>query len=120
MKMLLEIRDLKFATPATVSRGGVIYIYDTDGWQWRSYVEAWIANSKIHEQMKKGNIPQDKQNDAINQLKSFLLVKYMPKMLETFKKSFKRPFPIADIALVTTTCQIFDAIFEGHDVDRLN
>ena len=26
MRMLLEIRDLRFATPATVSRGGVIYI----------------------------------------------------------------------------------------------
>jgi len=24
MRMLLEIRDLRFATPATVSRGGVI------------------------------------------------------------------------------------------------
>ena len=26
MRMLLEILDLRFATPATVSRGGVIYI----------------------------------------------------------------------------------------------
>jgi len=26
MRMLLEIRDLNFATPATVSRGGVLFI----------------------------------------------------------------------------------------------
>jgi dynein heavy chain len=36
MRMLLEIRYLNFATPATVSRGGVLFIYDFDGWQWRS------------------------------------------------------------------------------------
>jgi dynein heavy chain len=31
MKMLFEIRDLRFATPATVSRAGILYISDTDG-----------------------------------------------------------------------------------------
>jgi len=40
-------------------------------------------------------------------------------MLEQFKK-FKRPFTICDIALVATTCKIFDAIFEGNDIERLN
>lgn len=36
--------------------------------------------------MKKGNIPDDKQREVIEQLRSFLLVKYMPKMLDIFRK----------------------------------
>lgn len=41
-------------------------------------------------------------------------------MLEVFRKNFKRPLPLTDIALVTTTCKIFDAIFEGNEIERLN
>lgn len=32
MKLLFEIRDLKFATPATVSRAGILYISDDSGY----------------------------------------------------------------------------------------
>ena len=31
MRMIFEIRDLKFATPATVSRAGILYISDDAG-----------------------------------------------------------------------------------------
>jgi len=34
MRMIFEIRDLKFATPATVSRAGILYISDDSGYQW--------------------------------------------------------------------------------------
>jgi dynein heavy chain len=49
MRMIFEIRDLKYATPATVSRAGILYISaptgtgDGDGaWQWRALIEAWL------------------------------------------------------------------------------
>jgi dynein heavy chain len=47
MKMIFEIRDLRFATPATVSRAGILYISDSSGSQWRSYVKSWIARMKF-------------------------------------------------------------------------
>lgn len=37
MRMIFEIRDLRFATPATVSRAGILFISDTAGTQWKSY-----------------------------------------------------------------------------------
>lgn len=47
MRMLFEIRDLRFATPATVSRAGILYISDSLGYQWRSYVKSWVQKQKI-------------------------------------------------------------------------
>jgi len=52
MRLIFEIRDLKFATPATVSRAGILYISDTAGSQWRAYVKSWIASMKYDDQMK--------------------------------------------------------------------
>ena len=45
MRMIFEIRDLKFATPATVSRAGILYISDDSGHQWKSYVKSWIIRN---------------------------------------------------------------------------
>jgi dynein heavy chain len=41
MRIIFEVRDLRFASPATVSRAGILYVTETK--QWRSYVESWIA-----------------------------------------------------------------------------
>jgi dynein heavy chain len=53
MRLIFEIRNLNYATPATVSRAGILYISDTDGSQWRSYVRSWIARMKWDENKKK-------------------------------------------------------------------
>jgi dynein heavy chain len=52
MKLIFEIRNLKFATPATVSRAGILFISDTSGSQWRSYVKSWIFGLKFDEEKK--------------------------------------------------------------------
>ncbi len=45
MKMIFEIRNLKYATPATVSRAGILYISADDGTQWRSLIAAWLKTT---------------------------------------------------------------------------
>ena len=42
MRMIFEIRDLKYATPATVSRAGILFISNAKGTQWRSLLESWL------------------------------------------------------------------------------
>ena len=42
MRIIFEIRDLRFATPATVSRAGILYISDDEGHQYKSYYNSWI------------------------------------------------------------------------------
>lgn len=46
MKMIFEIRDLNYATPATATRAGIVCMDDTFGVQWRSYVKSWVQKQE--------------------------------------------------------------------------
>lgn len=54
MRMIFEIADMKHASPATVSRGGVVFINETDvGWKpfvdsWRETLSDQIAQSQLY------------------------------------------------------------------------
>jgi dynein heavy chain len=45
MRLILEVSHLKYATPATVSRGGVLFINEFDV-GWRPYYESWMSKFK--------------------------------------------------------------------------
>ena len=46
MRLIFEISNLKNATPATVSRAGVLYINETDiGWM--PFMNSWLERSQI-------------------------------------------------------------------------
>ena len=49
MRMIFEIRDLKHASPATVSRAGILFISTDDGMQWQSLINSWIAKQKFNQ-----------------------------------------------------------------------
>ncbi|RYG69831.1 hypothetical protein EON64_01755, partial [archaeon] len=52
MRLVFEIRDLRFATPATVSRAGILYISTDDGTQWQSLIESWLIKVSATEEQK--------------------------------------------------------------------
>ena len=41
MRLVLEISNMRNATPATASRGGVLYINESDI-GWRPFVDSWL------------------------------------------------------------------------------
>jgi dynein heavy chain len=45
MRLILEVSHLKNATPATVSRGGVLFINDSDV-GWKPFFESWMSKFK--------------------------------------------------------------------------
>ena len=51
MRMIFEIRDLKHATPATVSRAGILYISTDNGTQWKSLINSWLAMKNFTEEV---------------------------------------------------------------------
>jgi len=45
MRLIIEVSHLKNATPATVSRGGVLFVNEGDI-GWRPYMDTWMAKYK--------------------------------------------------------------------------
>lgn len=58
MRLIFEITNLKYATPATVSRAGVLYINQTDI-GWKPYYDSWLEShreNKITKEARKNKI----------------------------------------------------------------
>jgi dynein heavy chain len=102
MKLIFEIRNLNHATPATVSRAGILYISDDDGYQWMAYVKAWIANSGYDQERK----------DKLQQQFNF----YVPDTYDYCLKNFKTIVPTVLISQVMNICKLLEIIFKQHDV----
>ena len=105
MRLIFEIRDLRFATPATVSRAGILFISDTAGSQWRSYARAWIQRMKYDDQ---------KKNDLQG-----LFDKYVAETLLHCKKAFRHVVPQVEISMVMSMCKLLENILNKNEVKGL-
>ncbi len=99
MRLLFEISNLRTATPATVSRAGILYINPQDlGWQ--PYVTSWI-NSRT-DPGERGPL-------------TVLFEKYVQILLDNSKR-FKRITPISDIAMLQMTCHLLDCLLTPQNI----
>ncbi|XP_035728185.1 dynein beta chain, ciliary-like [Vespa mandarinia] len=96
MRLLFEISNLRTATPATVSRAGILYINPQD-LGWNPYVTSWVE--------KRSN-PVEKSNLVM------LFDKYIPTCLETLRSRFKKITPIADMAHVEMLCHLLNCLLK--------
>lgn len=92
MRLLFEISHLKTATPATVSRAGILYVNPQD-LGWNPYVQSWIDTREI--QSERANL-------------TILFDKYVPMCLEQLRTRFKKITPIAEIAHVQMLCYLLE------------
>jgi dynein heavy chain len=104
MRQLFEIRDLNFATPATVSRAGILYISDDKGTQWRSYVQSWAEKYP----------DSDADNFQRTNLKKFFFEKYFKVALEHVERTAKPLIPMSKMAMVITTCKALDGLLKDR------
>eukprot|EP00931_Biecheleriopsis_adriatica_P101533 TRINITY_DN7664_c0_g1_i1.p1 TRINITY_DN7664_c0_g1~~TRINITY_DN7664_c0_g1_i1.p1 ORF type:complete len:4295 (+),score=1011.97 TRINITY_DN7664_c0_g1_i1:399-12887(+) len=105
MKMVFEIRDLNYATPATATRAGIVCMSDSDSIQWRSYVASWV---------KKLTYP-----DPVKEQVAKLFDKYCPDALNWIKKSAKVQVPLVDIALISSLCSLLDGRLNPQNLEAL-
>lgn len=94
MRLLFEISNLRSATPATVSRAGILYINPTD-LGWNPYVSSWIDTRKSTTE------------------KATLLVlfeKYVPVCLDAIRTKFKIITPIPEITHVQMLCTLLECL----------
>jgi dynein heavy chain len=96
MRMIFEIRDLNFATPATVTRAGVVNMVDYNGVQWKAFRKSWL--------------------NRLSSQWSPLVVEYLEKHFEKnvgevllfLKKQCKLQIPMVDICVVNSLCVLME------------
>ncbi|KAG8432457.1 hypothetical protein GDO86_016919 [Hymenochirus boettgeri] len=94
MRLLFEISHLRAATPATVSRAGILYV-NTQDLGWSPYVTSWIEQRRT--QSERANL-------------TILFDKYVPYCLEQVRCNLKTITPIPESSMVQTLCSLLDCL----------
>ncbi|XP_068613056.1 dynein axonemal heavy chain 11 [Brachionichthys hirsutus] len=100
MRLVFEISHLSTATPATVSRAGILYVNNQDV-GWNPYVASWIDQR-----------PRQTERAHL----TILFEKYVPRCLEQMRNSFKTITPIPENALVQTLCTLLDCLLIPENI----
>ncbi|XP_075759566.1 dynein axonemal heavy chain 9 isoform X2 [Pelodiscus sinensis] len=94
MRLLFEISHLRTATPATVSRAGILYINPAD-LGWNPPVSSWIDQREI--QSERANL-------------TILFDKYLPLCLDTLRTRFKKIIPVPEQSMVQMLCYLLECL----------
>ncbi len=119
--MICETFDLQYASPATISRCGMVWV-DPQNLGYRPYYERWVrtrfGNSVL--------IEEEKQGEA--DLMISLFDKYVPKCIDLILsglvdgemgKKLKQVIPITNIDMVKQLCSVVDAFLPKDNSDSL-
>ena len=106
MKLLFEIRDLEFSTPATVSRAGILYISDDKGYQRECYITSWVRG--FCEEMSVNPEPLE-----------IFFEKYAKKIVDFMRKKCKFVIPISYIGMTIASCKLLESTIKGRFEDLL-
>ncbi|XP_015272477.1 PREDICTED: dynein heavy chain 17, axonemal [Gekko japonicus] len=94
MRLVFEISHLRTATPATVSRAGILYINPAD-LGWNPVVNSWIERREV--QSEKANL-------------MILFDKYLPTCLDKLKFGFKKITPVPEVTVVQTILYLLECL----------
>ncbi|XP_032374898.1 dynein heavy chain 11, axonemal isoform X1 [Etheostoma spectabile] len=100
MRLVFEISHLRTATPATVSRAGILYVNQQD-LGWNPYVASWIDQ-------------RERQTERAHL--TILFEKYVPHCVEQMRNTFKTITPIPDISMVQTLCTLLDCFLTPENI----
>ena len=103
--LLFEVEDLSVASPATVSRAGMVY-FDVNDLGWRPAVTSWIE----HVSSEYGNLantqwPSARLKDELTNL----CEKWVARCLTERKKRCKELVPTSEINCAMSMCRFFEA-----------
>ncbi|XP_060619679.2 dynein axonemal heavy chain 6 isoform X2 [Anolis sagrei] len=98
--MLFEVEDLRVASPATVSRCGMVYI-DPEELKWIPYVKTWMAGL------------EEKLNEETRTYLFELFCRYVEDGLKYVHKKCSQAISQVDISKVTTLCCLLESLLLG-------
>ena len=106
MRMLFEVEDLKAASPATVSRCGMVYVPEaTAGWE--AFARSWLARlgELVSDEDRSVKIP-----DETAEMLWAMLSKHVPAGLAFVRRKCTEQVPSADINRVASLTRWFQAL----------
>jgi dynein heavy chain len=105
MSLLFEVQDLAVASPATVSRCGMVFFDDTD-LGWKPFTKTWLQQRLAFE---RETMKFSQPETVVNLLES-LIEKFVERTLTT-KKECKEIIPAANaLTDIRAMCNLFDSI----------
>jgi dynein heavy chain len=106
MRMVFEVLDLAAASPATVSRCGMVYM-NIEAVGWKPIVKSWIEREL-----------EDWQQQAKDHL-WLLFSSYIDKALTFIRRGLSEPIPTMNNSLVQSVCNIIRALTRPRVCPRL-
>ena len=111
-KLVFEIRNLKFATPATATRAGILYISEST--QWENMVASWVNRvMPAYAKAAKWADPSQPTTWVRD-----LFAKYVPATLEAIRKNFSYITPLPKMNLVSTLTNILEGLFTAENLSN--
>ena len=108
MRMLFEVQDLAVASPATVSRCGMVYVpAETTGW--RPYIKTWLAHLADKLLEKRCTDSQDLCASLLA-----LFEQHVDPCIAHIRKNCKEFIGSVDINLVTTVSMMIESLLLGY------
>jgi dynein heavy chain len=101
MRMLFEVEDLKVASPATVSRCGMVYLTPED-LSWEPFVKTWL---KL--------LPDEPFTKKAKEM-IWTSFEHVPKALAWLRKNGVEPVVTLDTQLVISLCRLFQALLNSN------
>ncbi|KAL3884515.1 hypothetical protein ACJMK2_024650, partial [Sinanodonta woodiana] len=95
--MLFEVQDLAVASPATVSRCGMVFV-DSEELRWMPYVQTWMTQFK------------DKMKEETYEYILELYKKYVDEGLRFAIRKCTQMIPQPDISKVVTLCKLMESL----------
>uniref|UniRef100_A0A8C6R3K0 Dynein, axonemal, heavy chain 6 n=1 Tax=Nannospalax galili TaxID=1026970 RepID=A0A8C6R3K0_NANGA len=100
--MLFEVQDLRVASPATVSRCGMVFV-DPEELKWMPYVKTWMTGVS------------KKLNEEAQEYLLKLFQHYVDDGLRFINKKCSQAIPQVDISKVTTLCCLLESLLLSSD-----
>lgn len=118
MHMIFEIRDLVYATPATVSRAGILYISTSEGYQWRCLIDSWL-DRHCQEPVDHRQRAMMFSPDVRAKFQS-LFDQYIEPTLKFFRKKLTPVVPVEETTLVTNLLNMIDCLLTPALLEDFN
>jgi dynein heavy chain len=105
MRLVLEISNMRNATPATASRGGVLYINEQDI-GWRPFVDTWLARFKT------------KGDEHANNTFTLAISHYVNEGFLNDMKSKEVAAPVCEMGMIISLTTIIDYLYDDLFINK--